>query len=134
MTIFKIKHLPSNTTFLIDYKRQVEIMMSLMKGNRIIGKFVVRKRLFHISPIMCEIKHFILADIGEGIAEVELLKWFVKKGDIVKSFDKICEVQSDKASVEITSRYDGVVSSLHHAEGAIVKVCIIELQHSTEIR
>jgi 2-oxoisovalerate dehydrogenase E2 component (dihydrolipoyl transacylase) len=67
-------------------------------------------------------KPFLLADIGEGIAEVELMSWFVKVGDVVKSFDRICEVQSDKATVEITSRYDGVVSAIHHNVGDIVKV------------
>jgi 2-oxoisovalerate dehydrogenase E2 component (dihydrolipoyl transacylase) len=65
---------------------------------------------------------FKLADIGEGIAEVELMKWFVKAGDSVKSFDRICEVQSDKATVEITSRYAGKIAAVHHKEGEIVKV------------
>ena len=68
------------------------------------------------------VQQFRLADIGEGIAEVELLKWFVKEGDNIKSFDRICEVQSDKATVEITSRYDGKVAVIHHSEGSIVKV------------
>ena len=48
-----------------------------------------------------------------GIAECELLKWFVTPGQQIKQFDKVCEVQSDKANVEITSRYDGVVTKLH---------------------
>ncbi|KAL7536655.1 hypothetical protein ACHAXR_008265 [Thalassiosira sp. AJA248-18] len=55
---------------------------------------------------------FLLADIGEGISEVELLQWFVAPGDTVVQFDRICEVQSDKASVEITSRFDGVVERM----------------------
>ncbi len=65
---------------------------------------------------------FILADIGEGIAEVELLQWFVHEGDQVHQFDRICEVQSDKATVEITSRYDGRITSLEHEKGDMVKV------------
>lgn len=65
---------------------------------------------------------FLLADIGEGIAEVEMMQWFVREGDAVKQFDRLCEVQSDKATVEISSRYDGVVKRVHHDVGAIVKV------------
>ena len=45
-----------------------------------------------------------------------------QEGDNIKSFDRICEVQSDKATVEITSRYDGKVMKLHHDIGGIVKV------------
>lgn len=81
-------------------------------------------RSFHsqCNQILLDKVPFKLADIGEGIAEVELMKWFIKEGDVVKSFDRLCEVQSDKATVEITSRYDGKILKVHHEEGGIVKV------------
>lgn len=40
---------------------------------------------------------------------------YIKEGDTVSQFDSICEVQSDKASVTITSRYDGVIRKLHYS-------------------
>lgn len=58
---------------------------------------------------------FNLSDIGEGIHEVSVKEWFVEVGQVVSQFDNICEVQSDKASVTITSRYDGRIMKLHHS-------------------
>lgn len=46
----------------------------------------------------------------------------MKEGDKVSQFDNICEVQSDKASVTITSRYDGVITKLYHAVDDIAQV------------
>ena len=67
-------------------------------------------------------KPFILTDIGEGIFEVEILQWYVNEGDDIEQFQKVCEVQSDKATVDITSRYDGKVEKLCGAQGDMVEV------------
>lgn len=47
---------------------------------------------------------------------------YVKEGDKVSQFDSICEVQSDKASVTITSRYDGVIKKLYYEVDATALV------------
>ncbi|KAF2722617.1 CoA-dependent acyltransferase [Polychaeton citri CBS 116435] len=71
-------------------------------------------RQFHVSRQLKDVKPFLLADIGEGITECQLIQWFVQPGARVEQFDKLCEVQSDKASVEITSPFDGVIKKLHY--------------------
>lgn len=63
-----------------------------------------------------------MSDIGEGIREVTVKEWFVKVGDTVEQFENLCEVQSDKASVTITSRYDGKIIKLHHTIDEIALV------------
>ncbi|KDR70063.1 hypothetical protein GALMADRAFT_255447 [Galerina marginata CBS 339.88] len=78
------------------------------------------------------LKTFNLADIGEGITECEIIKWSTKPQATIQAFDPLCEVQSDKASVEITSPFDGVVKELLVKEGEIAKVgsglCVIETE------
>jgi 2-oxoisovalerate dehydrogenase E2 component (dihydrolipoyl transacylase) len=58
----------------------------------------------------------------------------VQPGAIVEEFDPLCEVQSDKASVEITSRYAGKVKSLLYKEGEVAKVgsALCEIERETE--
>ncbi|MEG0450017.1 MAG: dihydrolipoamide acetyltransferase family protein, partial [Lysinibacillus sp.] len=65
---------------------------------------------------------FRLPDIGEGIHEGEIVKWFVKAGDTVKEDDILCEVQNDKAVVEIPSPVDGTVEEVLAAEGTVAIV------------
>eukprot|EP00842_Homolaphlyctis_polyrhiza_P005892 jgi/Hompol1/6303/HPOL_004946-RA len=79
-------------------------------------------RMLHSTPSALKTVQFMLADIGEGITECELIQWFVKEGDTVEQFSKVCEVQSDKAAVEISSRFDGVITKLYYEKGAIARV------------
>ena len=44
-----------------------------------------------------------MPDIGEGIAEVELVHWYVKPGDVVAEEQVLADVMTDKANVEIPS-------------------------------
>lgn len=65
---------------------------------------------------------FRLPDIGEGIHEGEIVKWFVKAGDKVKEDDILAEVQNDKAVVEIPSPVDGTVEEVLVEEGTVAVV------------
>lgn len=105
------------------------------------------------------LQRFKLADVGEGITECEVIRWYVPRARVsgaggsnsllsssdaplllyrsvspqssIGVFEPLCEVQSDKASVEITSPYDGTVKEILVQEGQVAKVgeslCIIEV-------
>jgi len=79
-------------------------------------------RGFRETRGLLAVKPYLLADIGEGITECQVIQWFVKPGARVEQFDPICEVQSDKASVEITSRFDGVIKKLYYEPDDMAKV------------
>jgi 2-oxoisovalerate dehydrogenase E2 component (dihydrolipoyl transacylase) len=51
-----------------------------------------------------------------------VIQWFVEPGATVEEFSPLCEVQSDKASVEITSRFAGTVKKLHYEAGEMARV------------
>jgi pyruvate dehydrogenase E2 component (dihydrolipoamide acetyltransferase) len=65
---------------------------------------------------------FRLPDIGEGVAEGEVVKWHVKEGDEVKENQPLVEIMTDKVNVEIPSPKKGTIQSLKAKEGEVVKV------------
>ena len=65
---------------------------------------------------------FRMPDIGEGIHEGEIVKWFVKAGDKVQEDDVLCEIQNDKAVVEMPSPVEGTVEEVLVAEGEVAVV------------
>ncbi|WP_348629039.1 biotin/lipoyl-containing protein, partial [Mesorhizobium sp. M7A.F.Ca.CA.004.10.1.1] len=50
-----------------------------------------------------------LPDVGEGVAEAELVEWHVKIGDMVREDTVLAAVMTDKATVEIPSPVDGEI-------------------------
>ena len=65
---------------------------------------------------------FKLPDIGEGVAEGEILKWLVKEGEVVKEDQSLVEVMTDKVNVQIPSPKDGTIAKILVKEGEVVKV------------
>ncbi|MFJ9739500.1 dihydrolipoamide acetyltransferase family protein [Streptomyces sp. NPDC101166] len=68
------------------------------------------------------VREFKMPDVGEGLTEAEILKWYVQPGDTVTDGQVVCEVETAKAAVELPIPYDGVVSELHFPEGTTVDV------------
>uniref|UniRef100_H3CGJ9 Dihydrolipoamide acetyltransferase component of pyruvate dehydrogenase complex n=1 Tax=Tetraodon nigroviridis TaxID=99883 RepID=H3CGJ9_TETNG len=102
------------------------------------GPKTLSSRSFHTGTVSGgPVIQFKLSDIGEGIMEVTVKEWYVKEGDRVSQFDSICEVQSDKASVTITSRYDGIIRKLYYEVDATALVgkplVDIETESSSEV-
>jgi len=67
-------------------------------------------------------REFKLPDVGEGVAEGEIVQWLVAVGDEVSEDQPLAEVETDKALVEIPSPVDGTVTELHAEEGEVVPV------------
>lgn len=67
-------------------------------------------------------REFKMPDVGEGLTEAEILKWFVQPGDTVTDGQVVCEVETAKAAVELPIPFDGVVHELRFAEGTTVDV------------
>jgi pyruvate dehydrogenase E2 component (dihydrolipoamide acetyltransferase) len=65
---------------------------------------------------------FKLPDIGEGVAEGEILRWMVKEGDQVTEGQPLVEVMTDKVNVQLPAPRSGMVSKIMAKEGDIAKV------------
>lgn len=65
---------------------------------------------------------FRLPDIGEGVAEGEVVQWFVQEGDAIGEDAPLVSVLTDKANVEIPSPKAGRIAKLHASVGQKVKV------------
>lgn len=65
---------------------------------------------------------FKLPDVGEGVAEGELVSWLVEVGDQVTEDQPVAEVETDKALVEIPSPVDGTVKELRAEAGEMIPV------------
>ncbi|MFC7443002.1 dihydrolipoamide acetyltransferase family protein [Laceyella putida] len=65
---------------------------------------------------------FRLPDIGEGVAEAEVVRWLVKQGEEVEENQPVIEVQTDKAVVELPAPASGKMAELKWKEGDVVPV------------
>ncbi|MHB8481806.1 MAG: dihydrolipoamide acetyltransferase family protein [Nitrospiria bacterium] len=79
-------------------------------------------------------REFKFADLGEGIAEGEIAKWFVQEGATVETDQILLEVETDKAIVPIPSPYAGKITAIHGKEGDIIKVGDVLVEFSEESR
>ena len=63
---------------------------------------------------------FNLPDLGEGLAEAEILAWHVKVGDHLRVDQPMLSVETAKAVVEVPAPFSGIVTALHGAAGDII--------------
>ncbi|MFD7260015.1 dihydrolipoamide acetyltransferase family protein [Streptomyces sp. NPDC059874] len=78
------------------------------------------------------IREFKMPDVGEGLTEAEILKWYVQPGDTVTDGQVVCEVETAKAAVELPIPFDGVVHALLFEEGVTVDVGQVIISVQTE--
>ncbi|MEU7317245.1 dihydrolipoamide acetyltransferase family protein [Streptomyces sp. NPDC007083] len=68
------------------------------------------------------VREFKMPDVGEGLTEAEILKWYVQPGDTVTDGQVVCEVETAKAAVELPIPFNGLVHELRFDEGTTVDV------------
>lgn len=65
---------------------------------------------------------FTLPDVGEGIAEAEIIEWSVAVGDVVKVDQVVAVIETDKSQIEMPIPVAGTISAIHAKPGDVVKV------------
>ena len=80
---------------------------------------------------------FKLPDIGEGIAEAEIVAWHVKLGDWIEEDDRVADMMTDKATVEMESPVSGIVVEVAGEVGDVVAIgaplVVIEVEGEGEV-
>jgi pyruvate dehydrogenase E2 component (dihydrolipoamide acetyltransferase) len=77
-------------------------------------------------------QEFKLPDVGEGVAEGELVEWLVEPGDTVSEDQAVAKVETDKALVDVPSPYNGTVKELLAEEGEMVPVGNVIMVYNVE--
>ncbi|MDQ3074189.1 MAG: 2-oxo acid dehydrogenase subunit E2 [Pseudomonadota bacterium] len=79
--------------------------------------------------------HFKLPDIGEGIAEAEVVAWHVKVGDRVEEDQQLADMMTDKATVEMESPVAGTVTKLAGEVGDLIAIgsVLVEIEMDADV-
>lgn len=80
-------------------------------------------------------KSFLLPDLGEGLAESEIVEWHIKVGDSVELDQVVLTVETAKAVVEVPAPYSGVVVSRHGEAGDVINIgaLLLEIEEQPEL-
>ena len=78
---------------------------------------------------------FNLPDIGEGIAEAEIVAWHVKVGDTISEDQPIADMMTDKATVEMESPVSGMVTKVAGEAGDVIAIgsMLVEIETATDV-
>jgi len=78
---------------------------------------------------------FKFPDIGEGITEGKILKWYVRKGQKVSEGDPLVNVETDKVVTDIPSPKDGEIKNMYGKEGEVINVhdALVEMEVEGEV-
>ncbi len=77
-------------------------------------------------------QHFRLPDLGEGLAEAEIVRWHVKAGDHVKVDDPMLAVETAKAIVEVPAPASGIIKAIHGMPGDRVATGTLLVEFETD--